>query len=151
MITRALADESLPVYGDGMNIRDWLHVFDHAEAIWAVLERGVTGTAYNIGGECEVTNIEIVRRLLELIGKPDSLIKFVKDRPGHDRRYAMDIARIRGQLGWAPRHSLDEGLAKTVDWYLSNPTWWERVLSEAYRAASELYIKREAGSATREA
>ena len=149
MITRALADESLPVYGDGMNVRDWLHVLDHAEAIWTVLEMGVTGTVYNIGGECEVANIEIVRRLLKLLDKPESLIRFVNDRPGHDRRYAMDITRIRDQLGWEPGYGLEDGLAETVEWYLTNRAWWERVLNEAYRAASKLYIKQDAETGKR--
>lgn len=140
MITRALADEPLPVYGDGKNVRDWLHVMDHAEAIWAVLTRGRVGRVYNIGGEAEVANIEIVRRLLGLLGKPDSLIRFVTDRPGHDRRYAMDITKIRTEVGWAPRHTLEDGLAQTVQWYREHCTWWGRVLSEAYRAASLMYL-----------
>jgi dTDP-glucose 4,6-dehydratase len=140
MITRALADEPLPVYGDGSNVRDWLHVVDHAEAIWAVTTRGAVGEVYNIGGEAEVPNIEIVRRLLGLLGKPESLITFVTDRPGHDWRYAMDISKISADLGWTPRHDLEAGLAETVEWYLANRTWWERVLSEAYRAASAMYL-----------
>ena len=140
MITRALADDQLPVYGDGTNVRDWLHVVDHADAIWTVTTRGVIGEVYNIGGEAEVPNIEIVRRLLRLLGKPNSLITFVTDRPGHDWRYAMDISKIRSELGWTPRHDLEAGLSETVEWYLANRTWWERVLSEAYRAASALYL-----------
>ncbi len=140
IITRALADEPLPVYGDGMNVRDWLHVADHAEAIWTVLARGQIGAVYNIGGEAEVPNLEIVKRILARLDKPESLIAFVADRPGHDRRYAMDIGKIRRELSWAPRHDLETGLAETVDWYLSHPTWWQRVLNEAYRAANELYL-----------
>jgi len=102
MITRALRDEPLPVYGDGMNVRDWLYVDDHAEALWRVLVAGAVGAVYNIGGESEIPNLELVRRLLALLGKPDSLIRFVADRPGHDRRYAMDIGRIRSSLDGRP-------------------------------------------------
>ncbi|HET7039961.1 MAG TPA: dTDP-glucose 4,6-dehydratase [Gemmatimonadales bacterium] len=140
MITRALADESLPVYGDGMQVRDWLHVTDHVEAVWLVATAGQPGAVYNIGGEAEVPNLEIVRRLLGLLGKPETLIRFVPDRPGHDRRYAMDIGRLRAELGWCPRHDLDGGLRETVQWYLTHRTWWERVRSEAYRAADALYL-----------
>ncbi len=140
MITRALAEEPLPVYGDGLNMRDWLYVEDHAEALWTVLSGGAVGAVYNIGGEAEVANIHIVKRLLGLLGKPESLITYVKDRPGHDRRYAMNIGRIRNELGWTPRHTLNEGLERTVQWYLENRTWWERVRSEAYRVAGEMYL-----------
>ena len=151
MITRALAEEPLPLYGDGMNVRDWLHVLDHAEAIWTVVTRAAPDSAYNVGGECEVSNLEIVKRILTILGKPQSLIRFVTDRPGHDRRYAMNIAKIKRELGWKPRHHLDHGLRETVEWYVANRTWWERVLSEAYRAANALYLERERGSGTREA
>jgi len=140
MITRALRDEPLPVYGDGLNVRDWLYVEDHAEALWRVLTGGAVGTVYNIGGESETTNIELVRRLLALLGKPDSLIRFVTDRPGHDRRYAMDMGRLRSTLGWAPHRDFAAGLAVTVEWYLSHRSWWERVLSEAYRTATAMYL-----------
>jgi len=140
MLTRALADEPLPVYGDGRNVRDWLFVTDHVAALWRVLTAGTTGRVYNVGGENEVRNIDVVRTLLGLLGKPDSLIRFVKDRPGHDRRYAMDITRIRGELGWEPQYSFADGLRSTVEWYLGNTAWWQRVLSEAYRAASAMYI-----------
>jgi dTDP-glucose 4,6-dehydratase len=143
MITRALANKPLPVDGDVLNVRDWIHVDDHAEAIWAVVERGAVGAVYNIGGQAEVPNIEIVKRILALLKKPESLMQFVKDRPGHDRRYAMNITNIGRTLGWSPRFDLDTGLADTVDWYLSNRTWWERVLNEAYRAASSLYLEQE--------
>jgi dTDP-glucose 4,6-dehydratase len=140
MITRALREETLPVYGDGLNVRDWLYVDDHAAALWRVLTAGVVGTVYNIGGESEIPNIELVRQLLKLLGKPESLIRFVTDRPGHDRRYAMDITRIRTTLGWTPTRDLKTGLAETVEWYLSHRMWWERVLSEAYRAAAAMYL-----------
>jgi dTDP-glucose 4,6-dehydratase len=140
MITRALRDEPLPVYGDGLNVRDWLYVEDHAEALWRVLTGGAVGTVYNIGGESEIANIEVVRNLLALLGKPESLIRFVTDRPGHDRRYAMNIGRLRATLGWTPRRNFATGLAATVEWYLSHRTWWERVLSEAYRTAAAMYL-----------
>ncbi|HYX83063.1 MAG TPA: dTDP-glucose 4,6-dehydratase [Gemmatimonadales bacterium] len=140
MITRALRDEPLPVYGDGLNVRDWLYVEDHAEALWRVLTGGAVGTVYNIGGESEIANIEVVRNLLALLGKPESLIRFVTDRPGHDRRYAMNIGRLRATLRWTPRRDFATGLAATVEWYLSHRTWWERVLSEAYRTAAAMYL-----------
>ncbi len=142
MITRALRDESLPVYGDGLQVRDWLFVDDHAEALWAVLARGRPGQTYNVGGESEAANIAVVRQLLDLLDKPESLIEHVTDRPGHDRRYAMAIGRIRRELGWAPRYGLAEGLAATVAWYQEHSGWWERVLSEAYRTASSMYLDR---------
>ena len=142
MITRALGDEPLPVYGDGLNVRDWLHVRDHASAIWAVCTRGrLADGVYNIGGEAEVPNIDVVRRILELLGKPESLITFVRDRLGHDRRYAMDITHIRNSLGWTPTYSFGEGLQETVRWYVENEQWWRRVQSEAYRAANALYLQ----------
>jgi dTDP-glucose 4,6-dehydratase len=140
MITRALADQTLPVYGDGMNVRDWLYVDDHAAAIWEVCTRGAIGEAYNIGGESEVPNLEIVRTVLRVLGKPESLIRFVPDRPGHDRRYAMDISRIRTELGWSPAHRLTTGLAETVAWYLDHQHWWARVLTEAYRTSNTMYL-----------
>ena len=141
MITRALDDAPLPVYGDGRNIRDWLFVGDHAAAIWAVCTRGrVEDRVYNIGGEAEMENIALVRVLLRLLNKPESLISFVSDRPGHDRRYAMDIGRISSRLGWRPSVSLEEGLRRTVEWYVAHETWWRRVQTEAYRASQSLYL-----------
>ena len=141
MITRALCDQPLPVYGDGLQVRDWLYVVDHVAAIWEVCTRGrLEDAVYNIGGEAEMPNIELVRLLLQLIGKPASLITFVKDRPGHDRRYAMDIGRISSSLGWRPSVSLREGLSRTVEWYLANAPWWRRVQSEAYRTSHALYL-----------
>jgi dTDP-glucose 4,6-dehydratase len=141
MITRALADQPLPVYGDGRNIRDWLHATDHAAALWEVLRRGRVGEVYNIGGEAERRNLDVVRALLALLGKPESLIRFVTDRPGHDRRYAMNTAKLTAELGWRPERGFDVGLAATVQWYLDHRTWWERVLSEAYRATNAMYLK----------
>jgi dTDP-glucose 4,6-dehydratase len=140
MVTRALRNEPLPVYGDGLNVRDWIHVDDHAEAVWTVLQRGKPGRVYNIGGEAERQNIEVVKQILDALGKPHSLIKFVTDRPGHDRRYAMNVSRLRRELGWSPRHTFEAALPDTVRWYVEHPTWWERVLSEAYRAAQAMYL-----------
>ena len=141
MITRALADQPLPVYGDGLNVRDWLHVDDHASAIWEVLTHGQLGEVYNIGGAAELPNVEVVRTLLRVLGKPESLIRYVTDRPGHDRRYAMNTDRITRELAWRPRHRFETGLEATVRWYLEHRRWWERVLSEAYRASNALYLK----------
>lgn len=140
MITRALGGESLPVYGDGMNVRDWLHVEDHAAGIWAATTRGTPGAVYNLGGECEVPNLAVVREILRLLGRSESLIRFVADRPGHDRRYAMDVSHARTALGWAPSHAFAEGLRDTVEWYVGHEAWWRRVQSEAYRATSALYL-----------
>jgi dTDP-glucose 4,6-dehydratase len=141
MITRALSDQPLPVYGDGQNVRDWLHVTDHASAIWAVCTLGdVADELYNIGGRAEMRNIDVVKTLLSELGKPESLIRYVNDRLGHDRRYAIDNTRVSKQLGWEPKYSFDLGIRETVRWYVSNPDWWRRVESEAYRAANALYI-----------
>ncbi len=140
MITRALRDEALPVYGDGLQLRDWIHVDDHARALWTVLTRGASGRVYNIGGEIQVPNIEIVQTILRHLGKPHSLIRHVPDRAWHDRRYAMNVGRLRTELGWTPRYTLEDGLATTVTWYLEHRPWWERVLTEAYRAAAALYL-----------
>ena len=141
MITRALDGEPLPVYGDGRNVRDWLYVTDHAAAIWAVCTTGrLEDEIYNIGGEAEMANIDVVHRILDLLGKPPTLIRFVADRPGHDRRYAMDIGRISSILGWRPSVTFDDGLRRTVQWYLANESWWRRVQSEAYRASHALYL-----------
>lgn len=142
MITRALGDQPLPVYGDGMNVRDWLFVVDHASAIWGVLTAGRVGEVYNIGGSAELANIDVVRMVLHELGKPESLIQYVTDRPGHDRRYAMNTDKLCRELGWHAEHTLERGLVTTIRWYLDNRRWWERVLSEAYRASNALYLKR---------
>ncbi len=134
MIRNAMADESLPVYGDGRNIRDWIHVEDHCSALIAVMEKGIPGQAYNIGGEAEVRNIDVVREILNILAKPESLIKFVKDRPGHDWRYAMNIKKIQDDLGWSPSVTFEEGLMETVTWYQDNPDWVGHVISGEYRA-----------------
>jgi len=133
MIANAREGKSLPVYGDGMQIRDWLYVRDHCEAILAVQERGVVGEVYNIGGHNEYPNIEIVRRILAALGKGEDLITYVKDRPGHDRRYAIDAAKIERELGWRPRFTFEEALPLTIEWYRANDPWLARVRSGSYR------------------
>ena len=141
-IIRALRGQSLPVYGKGENVRDWLHVEDHAEALTLVLRKGRPGETYNVGGDSERKNIDVVRTICALLDEMvsdsphrphDRLIEFVTDRPGHDARYAIDAGKIRTELGWRPRHNFDDGLRQTVRWYLDNRGWWERVMSGAYR------------------
>jgi len=131
-VTNALDGEGLPVYGDGMQIRDWIHVEDHCEGIWAAMESGTAGEAYNVGGGNEVPNLEITHRILELTGRDESLVRHVADRPGHDRRYALDTTRLRA-LGWEPRHTFATALADTVAWYRDNRGWWEPIKSGDYR------------------
>ncbi len=132
MISNALNDKLLPVYGDGLNIRDWLHVEDHCRGIDLVLHKGVEGEVYNIGGNNEKTNIEIVRIILEQLGKSESLIQYVQDRPGHDRRYGIDATKIKNDLGWAPKYTFETGIQQTIHWYLQNRNWWEQILSGNY-------------------
>ena len=133
MIANALRDQPLPVYGDGKNVRDWIHVEDHCTGLAAALERGRAGEVYNLGGSNERQNLDIVHGILGLLGKPPSLVRFVTDRPGHDRRYAIDAGKARRELGWEPRKRFEEGLAGTVAWYRENRGWWERILSGEYR------------------
>jgi dTDP-glucose 4,6-dehydratase len=142
MIAKALAGQPLPVYGDGRNVRDWLYVRDHCRAILRVLEVGRTGEVYNVGGDAERENIQVVRAILKLIderrplpdgGTRETLISYVKDRPGHDRRYAIDAGKIKRDLGWRQTESFESGLAKTVDWYLENQSWVARVMDGSYR------------------
>ncbi len=133
MISRALADESLPVYGDGMNVRDWLHVYDHCTAIDLILRKGREGEVYNIGGHNEKTNLEVVKTILVALNKPESLIHFVKDRPGHDLRYAMDPTKIETELGWKPKYTFETGIPQTIDWYLTHRDWWEHILQGDYQ------------------
>ncbi|MEK3750187.1 dTDP-glucose 4,6-dehydratase [Paenibacillus sp. FSL E2-8871] len=138
MISRALADQALPVYGDGMNIRDWLYVEDHCSAIDLVIHKGVNGEVYNIGGNNERTNVHIVNTVLQELGKPDSLITYVQDRPGHDRRYGIDPTKIMNELGWKPKHTFETGIKETIQWYLNNREWWTRIQSGEYRKYTEL-------------
>ena len=133
MITRALADEPLPVYGEGLNVRDWLYVEDHCSAIDLIIRNGRVGEVYNIGGHNERTNMQVVKTILKALGKPESLIRHVTDRPGHDRRYAIDPSKIHRELGWLPKTAFDEGIQKTVRWYLDNRQWWEEILSGEYQ------------------
>jgi dTDP-glucose 4,6-dehydratase len=129
MITNAMADKPLPVYGDGMNIRDWLHVSDHCKAIDIVMQKGTPGQVYNVGGFNERRNIDIVKLVLNQIGKPESLISYVPDRLGHDRRYAIDSSKINKELGWKPAIMFDEGIKMTIQWYRENKWWWEKLLA----------------------
>ncbi len=137
LVTRAIDDQKLPIYGDGLHVRDWLHVDDHCDAIEAVCRTGEIGQVYNIGGECERTNLQIAEAVLRLLGKSKELITFVKDRPGHDRRYAMDITRIGAELGWKPARGFEEGLASTIAWYRSNRGWWTRIQDGSYRERND--------------
>ena len=133
MIANALADKPLPVYGKGLNVRDWLYVEDHCRAIDLVIRRGKVGEVYNIGGHNERANIDVVKTVLRELGKPERLITYVKDRPGHDRRYAIDPAKIHCDLGWRPTTNFDEGIKKTVHWYLDNKPWWQHIVSGEYQ------------------
>ena len=133
MISRALADESLPVYGKGENVRDWLYVTDHCSAIDLIIHGGRVGEVYNIGGHNEKTNLEVVKTILKALGKPESLITYVTDRPGHDMRYAIDPTKIETELGWTPEYNFDTGIEKTIQWYLDNRSWWENIISGDYR------------------
>jgi dTDP-glucose 4,6-dehydratase len=132
-ITNALEDQPLPLYGDGQQIRDWIHVDDHVRALLRVIDSGAAGGIYNISARQEETNARMAARVLDLLGKPSSLLRYVEDRPGHDRRYAMDAARIQSELGWKPEISLSEGLKATVDWYRDHRDWWERIKTGEYR------------------
>lgn len=133
MISRALADESLPVYGKGENVRDWLYVKDHCAAIDLVMREGKVGEVYNVGGHNEKSNLEVVKIILEKLGKPESLITYVTDRPGHDMRYAIDPTKIHNELGWLPETKFEDGIEKTIEWYLNNKEWWENILSGEYQ------------------
>ena len=137
MISRALADESLPVYGTGENVRDWLYVEDHCAAIDLVMRKGREGEVYNVGGHNERTNLEVVKTILRELDKPESLITYVRDRPGHDQRYAIDPAKIHRELGWLPKTTFDEGIRKTIRWYLENEKWWKDILAGDYQGYYE--------------
>jgi dTDP-glucose 4,6-dehydratase len=133
LIANAVNDKPIPVYGDGSNVRDWLYVEDHCSALDVVLHKGTIGGVYNIGGHNEWKNIDIVKLVLKEIGKPESLITYVKDRPGHDKRYAIDAAKIKNELGWVPSYQFESGIKKTIQWYLQNKQWWERIISGDYK------------------
>ncbi|MCL2839397.1 MAG: dTDP-glucose 4,6-dehydratase [Defluviitaleaceae bacterium] len=137
MIANALNDKSLPVYGKGENIRDWLYVLDHCVAIDLILHKGKVGEVYNIGGHNERTNLDVVKTILKELNKPESLINYVTDRPGHDMRYAIDPTKINNALGWLPSTSFDEGIKKTIKWYLDNRKWWENILAGEYQGYYE--------------
>jgi dTDP-glucose 4,6-dehydratase len=132
-VTNALEDKPLPVYGDGRQVRDWLYVEDNCRAIEQAGTRGKAGEVYNIGGRSERENIDVTKAILREVGKPETLVAWVKDRPGHDRRYALDTSKVERELGWRPSVKFEEGLRRTVAWYLSNREWWGRVKSGAYR------------------
>jgi dTDP-glucose 4,6-dehydratase len=142
IIANALHDKALPVYGDGLNIRDWLYVEDHCSAIDLVMHNGQNGEVYNVGGNNERTNLQIVRTILKELGKTESLIHYVQDRLGHDRRYGIDATKITQQLGWKPQYSFDIGMPKTIAWYLNNQTWWQRIQSGDY----ETYYAKQYGT-----
>ncbi|RED57629.1 dTDP-glucose 4,6-dehydratase [Cohnella lupini] len=145
MIQNALQDKNLPVYGDGLNIRDWLYVEDHCSAIDLVIRQGRNGDIYNIGGNNERTNIQVVRTILQELNKPETLIEFVQDRLGHDRRYAIDASKIRKELGWNPKYDYESGIRETIRWYLNNREWMKRVHSGAYQ---QYYSKNYAGASS---
>ena len=132
MISRALANEPLPVYGTGENVRDWLYVEDHCAAIDLILRHGRIGEVYNVGGHNERTNLEVVKTILKVLNKPESLIRYVKDRPGHDMRYAIDPTKLENELGWKPEYNFDTGIRQTIEWYLNNKEWWQNIISGEY-------------------
>lgn len=133
MINNCLQEKDLPVYGDGLQIRDWLYVSDHCEAIDTVLHNGTVGETYNIGGDNEKTNMDIIKIIIKTLGKSENLIKHIKDRPGHDRRYAMDSTKIRMKLGWKPRYTFEEGIKRTIKWYLNNTKWIEDIMKKCMK------------------
>jgi dTDP-glucose 4,6-dehydratase len=139
-VTNALDDKPLPVYGDGRQVRDWLHVRDNCEALALLLEKGEPGVVYNVGGDCELENLDVTKRILKILGKGDDLITYVKDRPAHDRRYALSCERIKA-LGWRPRTAFDAGIEETVRWYVEHEDWWRRLKDEAF----DEYYKRQYG------
>ncbi len=143
VISRALADESIPVYGEGANVRDWLYVTDHCSAIDLIIRKGKVGEVYNIGGHNEKSNLEVVKTILKALGKSEDLITYVKDRPGHDLRYAMDPTKIETELGWEPEFRFEEGIQETIKWYLANKDWWEHIVSGEYQEYyNRMYLNR---------
>ena len=141
MIINTLNGKKLPVYGDGLNVRDWIYVIDHNKAVELVFEKGKVGEVYNIGASREMTNIEIVRLILNRLGKGDEMIEYVKDRPGHDRRYAIDSSKIQNELGWKPSFEFEKAMEYTIDWYLANKNWWERIISGEYQKYYEIQYR----------
>lgn len=133
MIVKALADDALPVYGDGLNVRDWLYVEDHCRAIDMILQKGTVGEIYNVGGHNERSNLTVVKAILSALGKTEDLIEFVADRRGHDRRYAIDPTKIKNTLGWQPQTRFEDGIGHTIDWYMQHRSWWEHILDGSYR------------------
>ncbi len=143
IIIRALENQRLPIYGKGENVRDWLYVTDHCRAIDLIIRKGKEGEVYNIGGHNEKTNLEVVKMVLKILEKPESLIRYVTDRPGHDLRYAIDPTKMERELGWKPEYTFDTGMDKTIKWYLSNKEWWQRVMNGEYRNyIKNMYDKR---------
>ena len=132
VITNALEGKEVPIYGDGLNVRDWIHVEDYCRALDLIIQQGKSGEIYNIGGNCEKTNLGLVKRILNIMSKPDSLITFVADRPGHDLRYALETLKIERKLGWRPGISFEDGIKKTIQWYINNESWWRRIKSGEY-------------------
>ena len=141
MIANALNDKKLPVYGKGENVRDWLYVEDHCSAIDLIIRKGKIGEVYNIGGHNERTNLEVVKTIIKELGKSEDLIEFVTDRPGHDRRYAIDPTKIHNELGWLPATKFNDGIKKTIDWYLTHKSWWEKIISGEYQNYYEKMYK----------
>ncbi len=141
MIINALHDKALPVYGDGANVRDWLYVEDHCSAIDLIIRRGREGEVYNVGGHNEKSNLDVVKIILKALGKSEDLITFVKDRPGHDRRYAIDPTKIHNELGWLPQTKFEDGITKTIEWYLANKDWWQEIISGEYQKYYEKMYK----------
>lgn len=141
MIINALYDKALPVYGDGANVRDWLYVEDHCSAIDLIIREGREGEVYNVGGHNEKSNLDVVKIILKALGKSEDLITFVKDRPGHDRRYAIDPTKIHNELGWLPQTKFEDGIAKTIEWYLANKGWWQAIISGEYQKYYEKMYK----------
>lgn len=141
MIINALHDKALPVYGDGANVRDWLYVEDHCSAIDLIIRNGREGEVYNVGGHNEKSNLDVVKIILKALGKREDLITFVKDRPGHDRRYAIDPTKIHNELGWLPQTKFEDGITKTIEWYLANKDWWQEIISGEYQKYYEKMYK----------
>jgi dTDP-glucose 4,6-dehydratase len=142
MILNSLNNKKLPVYGNGLNVRDWIYVVDHNRAVELVWEKGKIGEVYNIGANQEMTNIEIIKLILNYVGKSEKLIEFIKDRPGHDKRYAIDSTKIETELGWKPEFRFDEAIKRTIDWYLENKTWWKRILNGEYKEYYKLQYEK---------